>query len=229
MTHAAAMLETVEQQQLPPEQTSSVESYPGEKLVSKVGQLTRSLHDNLRELGYDKVLEKAAGQIPDARDRMSYIANMTEKAAERALTATEIARPIQDGIAKDALSLDGRWQDLFDNKLSLEQFRVLVADTRRFLLDVPVRAGATNVQLTEIMMAQDFQDLTGQVIKRVTALTHDLEIQLVQLLVESVPAEHRADVTTFSLVNGPVIKSDGRSDVVTDQKQVDDLLDSLGF
>jgi chemotaxis protein CheZ len=228
MTHASAMLETVEPQ-LPPAQASSGETYPGERLISKVGQLTRSLHDNLRELGYDKVLEKAAGQIPDARDRMSYIASMTEKAAERALTATEIARPIQHGISKDAFSLDGRWQALFDKKLSLEEFKLLVADTRRFLTDVPIRAEATNVQLTEIMMAQDFQDLTGQVIKRVTALTHDLEIQLVQLLLENVPAGHRADVTDFGLLNGPVIKGDGRTDVVADQKQVDDLLDSLGF
>jgi len=207
----------------------SEEAYPGERLLSKVGQMTRSLHDSLRELGYDKALENAVAQIPDARDRMSYIASMTEKAAERALTATEIARPIQDGLSNDANGLEGRWQELFDKKLSLEQFRQLVADTRRFLTEVPSRAKATNAQLMEIMMAQDFQDLTGQVIKRVTAVTHDLESQLVQLLVDNVPPQHRPAANSSGLLNGPVIKADGRSDVVTDQKQVDDFLESLGF
>ena len=215
-----------------PDQTGQLqadEAYPGARLLSRVGQMTRLLHDSLRELGYDKAIEKAAAQIPDARDRMSYIASMTEKAAERSLTATEIARPIQDGLANDATTLDARWQQLFDKKLSLEQFRQLVADTRRFLNEVPARAEATNAQLMEIMMAQDFQDLTGQVIKRVTVVTHDLETQLVQLLVDNVPAEHRQEINPPGLVNGPVIKAEGRSDIVTDQKQVDDLLESLGF
>lgn len=228
MTQPSVATDTVAQSVLPVP-ASSEETYPGERLLSKVGQLTRSLHDSLRELGYDKVLEKATAQIPDARDRMSYIASMTEKAAERALTATEIARPIQDGLSSDAATLDGRWQALFDRKLSLEQFRELVADTRRFLTEVPSRAEATNAQLMEIMMAQDFQDLTGQVIKRVTAVTHDLESQLVQLLADNVPSGYRADANSSGLVNGPVIKADGRSDVVTDQKQVDDFLESLGF
>ncbi|HVY08448.1 MAG TPA: protein phosphatase CheZ [Burkholderiales bacterium] len=210
-------------------QIASEEAYPGERLLSKVGQMTRTLHDSLRELGYDKAIEKAAAQIPDARDRMSYIASMTEKAAERSLTATEIARPIQDALAADAAALDARWQSLFERKLTLEQFRDLVGDTRSYLAQVPQRTGATNAQLTEIMMAQDFQDLTGQVIKRVTAVTNDLESQLVQLLVENVPPEHRQDVQNSGLMNGPVIRSDGRADVVTDQKQVDDLLESLGF
>jgi chemotaxis protein CheZ len=205
------------------------ETYPGARVLSKIGQLTRTLHESLRDLGYDKSLEEAASRIPDTRERMSYIATMTEKAAERALTATEIARPIQDALRTDALGLGARWTELFDCKLSLEQFRDLVNATRAFLSEIPQRADATSVQLTEIMMAQDFQDLTGQVIKRVSAMTHELESQLLQLLVENVPAEHRASPAASGLMNGPVINAQGRADIVTDQKQVDDLLDSLGF
>lgn len=214
---------------MPARNDGGPESYPGERVLSKVGHLTRILHDSLRELGYDKVIEKAASQIPDARDRMSYVANMTEKAAERALNAIEIAKPVQDSLSSDASSLNARWQRLFDRQLSVDEFRQLVADTRGFLTDVPVRAEATNSQLMEIMMAQDFQDLTGQVIKRVTAVTNDLESQLVQLLVENVPAEHKPEVVSSGLMNGPVIKAEGQADVVTSQKQVDDLLESLGF
>jgi len=204
------------------------EAYPGERVLAKVGQLTRALHDNLRELGYDKVLEKTAAQIPDARDRMAYVADMTERAAERALTAIEIAKPVQDRLAADATGLDARWQELFDRKLSLDEFKRLVDDTRGFLGAVPEQTRATNAQLMEIMMAQDFQDLTGQVIKRVTAVTNELEAQLVQLLVENVPGQ-RPEAVTSGLINGPVIKAEGRSDVVTSQAQVDDLLESLGF
>jgi chemotaxis protein CheZ len=204
------------------------ETYPGERVLQRVGALTRQLHDSLRALGYDKALERAASEIPETRDRLSYIAEMTERAAERALNATEVARPIQDQLSSDAGGLNQRWQELFDRKLSLEQFKALVEDTRGFLSAVPQRTAATNAELMEIMMAQDFQDLTGQVIKRVATVTHEVEQQLVQLLLESVPPERRVE-HGHSLMNGPVIKADGATDVVTTQGQVDDLLESLGF
>ena len=228
MTQLSASIDVIERP-APALEPAPEESYPGERVLSKVGQMTRLLHDSLRELGYDKTIEGVTAQMPDARDRMSYISSMTQKAAERALTATEIARPIQTGLSDDAIRLDERWRDLFEKKLSLQQFRELVADTRQFLTEVPARAAATNAQLTEIMMAQDFQDLTGQVIKRVTTVTHDLELQLLQLLVDNVPASPRGDANSSELMNGPVVKTEGRSDIVTDQQQVDDLLESLGF
>jgi chemotaxis protein CheZ len=92
---------------------------------------------------------------------------------------------------------------------------------------VPTRTEATRQQLTEIMMAQDFQDLTGQVIKKITAAAHDIEHKLLELLVEQMPAEKRSGAE--SLLNGPVIKHDGSKDVVANQDQVDELLESLGF
>lgn len=202
------------------------------RLICRVGHLTRMLHDSLRELGYNKLLEKAAAAIPDAQDRLAYIAVMTEQAAERALNATEIAKPIQDQLAADATGLSGRWQELFDGlnsgQLNLGACTSLVMRTRNYLDDVPNRTNATKAQLQEIMMAQDFQDLTGQVIKKITAMVQNLEQELVQLLLENVPADKRSEIDT-GLLNGPVVKSEGRSDVVTSQNQVDDLLASLGF
>jgi len=94
--------------------------------------------------------------------------------------------------------------------------------------DCPARPQATNAQLLEIMMAQDFQDLTGQVIKKVIALAQDLEVQLLQVLVASTPPDKRKNLGD-DLLNGPVINAEGRSDVVTSQEQVDELLASLGF
>ncbi len=197
-------------------------------VMSRVGQMTRMLHDALRELGYDRILEKAAAAIPDARDRLSYVATLTEQAATRALNATELARPIQDKLAADATRLGGAWQRLLDRQMTVGEFEALVGATREYLGAVPERTRATNAQLTEIMMAQDFQDLTGQVIKKITELAQSLEQQLVRLLVDLLSAEKRSEIDS-GLLNGPVIDASGRSDVVTSQSQVDDLLESLGF
>ena len=200
---------------------------PGD-VMSRIGNLTRTLHDALRELGYDRLLEKTAASIPDARDRLDYVVKMTEQAAVRALNAIEAAQPIQDRLGAEAEGLSAQWQKLFDKQLSVDEFKTLVAGTRDYLGEVPKQTRATNAQLLEIMMAQDFQDLTGQVIKKVTALAQNMEQQLVHLLVDLVPADVRSEIDA-GLLNGPVVNAAGRSDVVTSQNQVDDLLGSLGF
>jgi chemotaxis protein CheZ len=212
-------------------QTTEVsdEGHGSDKVFSSLGHMTRKLHDTLRELGYDKSLEKAVeGLIPDTRDRLNYIAAMTEQAAERALSATEVAQPLQEKLESGASVLSGKWDKMFSNQLSVDEFKQLVTDTRLYLHQVPTHTQATNAQLMEIMMAQDFQDLTGQVIKKVIELAQQVETQLLQLLIDSTPAEKRSEVNT-GLLNGPVINAEGRSDVVANQQQVDDLLESLGF
>ena len=200
----------------------------GEEVYTQIGHLTRRLHDTLRQLGYDKALESVVEGMPDARDRLDYIARMTEKAAVRALTATEIAQPIQDRLEADASALSKQWQRLYDNQVGVEEFKQLAGQTRDFLKDVPKRTQATSQQLMEIMMAQDFQDLTGQVIKKVVEMAQRMEHDMLQLLIAATPLDKKADVNA-SLLNGPVINPEGRSDVVSTQEQVDDLLESLGF
>jgi len=199
-----------------------------EKVFSQIGHLTRKLHDTLHELGYDKTLEKVANSVPDTTDRLHYIATLTEQAAERALTATEAAKPIQDKLESSAKALSKQWQLLLDKELDVEKFKELVTQTRGFLDDVPNQTRATNAQLMEIVMAQDFQDLTGQVIKKVVDLAQQMEGWMLQLLLEATPEDKKSEVDP-SLLNGPVINANGRSDVVTTQGQVDDLLESLGF
>jgi len=221
-----ALFDSVMAQQAPasaPEQTSG-----GGEVFQRIGHLTRELHNSLRELGFDQMLGAAAKTIPDARERLSYIAQMTEQAASRALNAVDIAQPIQDRLKSDSELLGARWEKVFTNQLSVEEFKALAADTHGFLRRVPEQTQATSAQLTEIMMAQDFQDLTGQVIKKVVDMAQTMETQLLKLLVEVMPEDVRAE-TPSGLLNGPVINALGRSDVVTSQTQVDDLLESLGF
>ena len=195
-------------------------------VFNEIGHMTRALHDSLRELGFDKKLQTAASSIPDARDRLNYIATMTQAAAERVLNATEATQPIVDNIESGAKKLAAEWQAVFDNKMDVNQFKQLAIQTQAYLVDVPKQTRKTNANLTEIMMAQDFQDLTGQVIKKVMEVTQNLEQQLLTLLVHNAPSTIKLDP---SLLNGPVINADGRTDVVTTQAQVDDLLESLGF
>jgi chemotaxis protein CheZ len=197
-------------------------------VFNRLGHLTRQLHDSLRGLGADKCLEESARQIPDARQRLSYIAQMTEQAASRVLNATDIAMPLQDKMLAETQGLAQRWEKVFANQLSVDEFKVLAADTRVHFSDTPEKLQQTNEQLMEIMMAQDFQDLTGQVIKKVVDLVQNLETQLLSLLIEAMP-EQRKTETAEGLLNGPVINAEGRLDVVTSQTQVDDLLESLGF
>lgn len=199
-----------------------------ENVFNKVGHLARQLHDTLRQLGYDHALEDVAQQMPDARSRLNYVAQMTENAASRVLNATDVAIPLQDDVEKRSSALHDRWEKLYRNELSVDEFKALATETRGFLGDVPGFARDTRAQLNEIMMAQDFQDLTGQVIKKIVEMSQELESGLLQVLIEAMPAEKRA-AAPEGLLNGPVINSEGRSDVVTSQEQVDDLLESLGF
>lgn len=209
-----------------PHKAAAEEGNSADKVINRIGHMTRALHDTLRELGYDKSLEKAASSIPDARDRLNYVATLTEKAAERVLNATDAAQPVVEKIEVESQRLAREWQKLYDNKLDVEQFKNLAAQTQAFLEEVPKHAKATNGYLMEIMMAQDFQDLTGQVIKKIVEVTQQMEKQLVELLVEYPPSTAHLD---SGLLNGPVISTEGRTDVVASQDQVDELLESLGF
>jgi chemotaxis protein CheZ len=199
-----------------------------EEMLARVGQMTRMLHDNLRGLGFDKLIAKAAHDIPDARDRLDYVAKMTEQAAQRVLTATETAMPVQEKIETGAAGLAQEWQAALQAPFSEQQARLMAERTLAWLDETRGNAAATRHQLLDIMMAQDFQDLTGQVIKKVTELAHGIEQQLVQLLLDYAPPENRREATS-GLLNGPQINPAGNADVVSNQGQVDDLLESLGF
>jgi chemotaxis protein CheZ len=208
------------------EQTADPGSH--DEVLSRIGHMTRALHESLRGLGLDKLIEKAASDIPDARDRLDYVARLSEDAAKRVLDATDAAAPLQDGIDSAAVELTKAWQSLLDSGEGSPEWRALAERTVASLAESRSSAAATRGHLMDIMMAQDFQDLTGQVIKRITGIAQNLEKQLVQVLVDFAPAEVKREFDN-GLLNGPQINPEGNSEVVADQGQVDDLLDSLGF
>jgi chemotaxis protein CheZ len=202
---------------------------PNEEMLNRIGHVTRALHDSLSGLGLDKILEQVAQDIPDARDRLNYVARMTEQAAERVLNATDAAIPLQTELATEALVLEQRWKEVLVNPSLKSEYNLAADETLAFLTMTGKHTAETKALLMDIMMAQDFQDLTGQVIKKITSLAQDLEKQLVQVLIDFSPTVTKKEVDPSAvLMNGPQIDPNA-VDVVASQEQVDDLLDSLGF
>lgn len=181
-------------------------------MYARLAEITRQLHLALRELGYDRQLQASLGTLPDAQARLSFIARLTGDAAEKVLNAVDAAHAEQDVLQAGAAALLAQ----------CGAGDVPAAAVREFASAVQANAGRTATHLTDIMLAQDFHDLTGQTVRRLVEITSDLERSLLQLLLEATPAEpdHRP-------LEGPVAQH--RPDCVSSQAQVDDLLSSLGF
>jgi chemotaxis protein CheZ len=191
------------------------------EVFQQIGSITRLLHDTMQQLGVMPKLQIAAEDLPDARSRLTYIANKTAEAANKVLNSVDHAKAEHHQIADQTRELA----------------RAIVADPVRavasgavmnFVGDVDRATARIDQHLTDIMLAQDFHDLTGQVVAKVVTLAHDLEESLVKLLVQVVPPEHR-DKVEHAVLQGPVVSAEGRTDIVKDQSEVDDLLASLGF
>ena len=190
-------------------------------VYQQLGTITRLLHDTLQQLGVMPMLQQAADGIPDARSRLSYIATKTAAAADKVLTSVDQAKAEHQYISAQTRSLA--------QSLVLDPVQAVASGAvLDFVNQVEVRTQRIDAHLTDIMMAQDFHDLTGQVVAKVVTLANDLEASLVKLLVQVVPADQREKVDP-AVLNGPVVDPAGRTDVVSNQGEVDDLLASLGF
>jgi chemotaxis protein CheZ len=186
----------------------------------QVGTITRLLHDTLAQLGVMPQLQRAADGLPDARSRLNYIAEKTYTAADKVLNTVDQAKAEQAAIAERTRALAA---DLQANPVKA----VASGAVLNFVGDMEAASARIDQHLTDIMLAQDFQDLTGQVVAKVVTLANDLEGSLVKLLMQVIPADQQHKVE--QVLNGPVVNADGRTDVVTNQGEVDDLLASLGF
>ncbi|MFP5391378.1 MAG: protein phosphatase CheZ [Gammaproteobacteria bacterium] len=195
-------------------------------MFERLGGIVRLLHDSLRELGYDKALTEASSQIVDAQDRLEYVASLTEQAANKVLNTLDDGMPAQDQLSKKAKEMENRWSDLFAGKLSIDEFKALAGDSKGFAQAVSEATEAEKARLLEIMMAQDFQDITGQLIKKVVIITKTVEHELAELLRDNAPPSVREKLAhkPAVLMSGPALPS-----VALDQDNVDDLLADLGF
>ena len=191
------------------------------EVFQQIGSITRLLHDTMQQLGVMPKLQVATDGLPDARSRLNYIANKTAEAANKVLNSVDQAKV-------DHAAISQATRDIAQAIVADPVRAVASGAVLNFVHDVERRTAAIDGHLTDIMMAQDFHDLTGQVVAKVVTLANDLEDSLVKLLVSVVPPDQREKVDP-NVLHGPVVDAKGRTDVVADQGEVDDLLASLGF
>ena len=192
------------------------------EVYQQLGHLTRLLHDTLEQLGVMPKLQIAADNLPDARSRLNYVAQKTGAAAEKVLNSVDQAKAEHEKIARETRAMA---QSIMADPVKA----VASGSVMNFVGDVEAATARIDTHLTDIMMAQDFHDLTGQVVAKVVKLAVDLEDSLVKLLLQVAPADqvpHKADP---DMLHGPVVDPENRTDVVANQGEVDDLLASLGF
>ncbi|SDR95972.1 chemotaxis protein CheZ [Halopseudomonas xinjiangensis] len=212
-------------------------------LYHEVGQLTRALHNSIVNFQIDT--SHALGdsgevsKISDASDRLDYVVKLTDKAANRTMDLVESSAPIVSDLGQEASALKADWDRLQRREMAATEFRDLYRRIGEFLEKTEKSSAQVSSHLNDILIAQDYQDLTGQVIKRVTALVHDVEESLVNLVRMAGQVDRLAGIDhaepkreekkTSDRGEGPQIHADIREDVVSGQDEVDDLLSSLGF
>jgi chemotaxis protein CheZ len=191
------------------------------EVFHELGRITRQLHDTLTQLGVMPKLQQAADDLPDARSRLNYIARKTADAANKVLNSV-------DGAKSEHHAISGETRRVAQAIVADPVRAVASGLLMNFVEDVDARTARIDGHLTDIMLAQDFHDLTGQVVAKVVGLAAELEESLVKLLVQAAPPGIAPRVESPQL-SGPVVNPEGRSDVVQNQGEVDDLLASLGF
>jgi chemotaxis protein CheZ len=210
------------------------------ELFAEVGKLTRQLHDSLSNFQLDpKIANLASDDIPDAKERLNYVMNLTEQAANRTMDAVDSSLPLADKINNSLTELKPEWDKLMQRQIQLGEFKSLCYSINDFMEVAGKDAAEIHSHMTEIMMAQDFQDLTGQVIKRIIDLVKEVEDSLIHLLtVFGEPNSNSSDRNNANEIDamvdnngaeGPIIDAENRDDAVSNQDEVDDLLSSLGF
>jgi chemotaxis protein CheZ len=224
-----------EQQDKADELIAEIQNPINTELFAEIGKLTRQLHDSLNNFQVDTRLnDLATADIPDAKERLNYVISRTEEAANKTMDAVESIFPVVDTIQQQISTVNPLWQKLMHNELDVGEFKALCRDIDILLKTTEKETGHMHSLMTDVLMAQDFQDLTGQVIRKVIDLVHEVEESLINMLTvfglssEEAKTVHLPRVGE-NLVEGPIVNAESRTDVVADQDDVDDLLSSLGF
>lgn len=202
-------------------------------IYQKIGKLTRDLHEKINSFINDTSWHVSMQEdISDTKDRLDYVIKLTEKSAHKTIASIEHSMPLVDGMGERAQELVDQWQDLKQKEESKEDTHVLSNDTNEFMLRVIEQTKITHGDLSDILMAQSYQDITGQVIQTIMNMVHELEKNLLAIMQTSsmgVDVVSQKNIKKNSHGNGPAIPGAQKKDVLNSQDDVDDLLSTLGF
>jgi len=217
-------------------QIDEIHALKDNHLFQELGKMTREIHDSIMKFRMDaRITDLAETDIPDAKDRLEYVITMTEKAANTAMAVIEEGSPVAEKLGAEAGVLKAQWQKFRKRELSADELRAMGRDVEAFFDESDLMMSKLLSGFTEILMAQDFQDLTGQIIRQVINLVNEIETNLVELvkiqgenqMAESEPKPAASEETKLE---GPQVPGKETSDdVMKGQDDVDDLLASLGF
>lgn len=203
-------------------------------LFQEVGKLTRELHDALNNFDVDaRLVDLTENEMPDTRDRLNFVIKTTEDAAHKTLGFIDQTLPLASGLKQTAEKIDESWHRFRMKDMNADEFRSLSKDIETYLPKVKQHSEQIHANLSEMILAQGFQDITGQVIRQVIDLVGEVESNLVQLV--KVAGKHIDNNTKDNKkvdpikAEGPQINAEDNPDVLNNQDEVDDLLSSLGF
>lgn len=202
------------------------------QLFQEIGRLTRQLHDTMAGFTIDsKITAMTENDIPDAKERLQYVITMTEQAANQTLGAVEAVLPISQELNEQAEYLSAKWERFLVKEMPFTEFKDMSAEITTHFKESKGSLQQVQEGLNEILMAQGFQDITGQIIKKVIDLVQNLENSMVELVRLSGAKSSESKSITETALPGPVVPGvdDKAKDVATNQDDVDDLLSSLGF
>jgi len=237
---AQALVASLESAETSDEQLESnideINNLRDNSLFQELGKMTREIHDSIMTFRMDnRIADLAEVDIPDAKDRLEYVIEMTEKAANTAMAVIEDSSPLAEKLGGEASQLKSQWDKFRKRELSHDELRSMGHDVETFFDESEQMTSTLLAGFTEIMMAQGFQDLTGQIIRQVITLVHEIESNLVELVKiqseniakdESRPEEKKEETK----LEGPQVPGkESSGDVMKGQDDVDDLLASLGF
>lgn len=202
------------------------------QIFQEIGKLTRELHEALNAFRLDDRISTLANEeIPDAKERLAYVVRMTEEAASRTLARIEESQPLCEEMRRRSGALATGWERFRRREMDVSEFRELSRELGEFFVWTGDSVNKMHSGLSDVLMAQSFQDLTGQIIKRVITLVEEVEGNLVNLIRLSGQrlAPTGPAVTSAEKLEGPQIRGKEQADAVKSQDEVDDLLSSLGF
>jgi chemotaxis protein CheZ len=215
-------------------QLTAITQIQQNNLFHEVGKLTRELHDALNNFNVDsRLVDLTQNDMPDTRDRLNFVIETTEAAAHKTLTYIEETLPLASQLKQTADDIEQSWHRFRMREMNADEFRALSKEIEAYLPSVKSNTEQIHKNLSDMTLAQGFQDITGQVIRQVITLVEEVEGNLVRLV--KIAGADQKEVKKDDVVvdpikaEGPQINAKDKENVVNDQDEVDDLLSSLGF